>query len=131
MIVRNLESLKDTKRIVVDPNGQWVSRRLLLAEDGMGFTFNITEIRENCHAVMEYKNHLEACYCISGEGEIIDEEGNRFPLKPGTIYALNKYDRHTLLAHTAMVLASIFNPPLKGSEVHLADGSYPLDHENP
>jgi len=140
MIIRTLSSIENTERVVCDPNGQWISHRLLLQEDSMGFSFNVTEIKQNCHAVMEYKNHLEACYCIRGEGEIIDQDGNSFSIKVGTIYALNKHDRHTLISKTGMTLVSIFNPALMGSEVHLSDGSYPrlclsqiqnsISHEN-
>ncbi len=129
MIIRTLDEIKNTNRVVEDPQGQWISHRLLLERDGMGFSFHITEIKQNCHAVMEYKNHLEACYCISGEGEIIDSDGKKFPLKAGSIYALNKHDRHTLIAHKAMVLVSVFNPPICGNEVHQADGSYPVQQK--
>lgn len=130
MIIRTLNEIMNSDRVVEDPQGQWISHRLLLEQDGMGFSFNITEIKQNCNAVMEYKNHLEACYCISGEGEIIDQQGTRYSIKPGTIYALNKHDRHTLIAHKTMLLVSVFNPPLVGSEVHQADGSYPKGRSN-
>jgi L-ectoine synthase len=125
MIVRNLDEIKNTSRVVHDPKGQWISHRLLLEQDGMGFSLHITEVKENCNATWEYKNHLEACYCLSGEGEIIDINGNRFPLKAGTVYALNKHDRHTVIAYKKMTLVSVFNPAVQGSEVHQADGSYP------
>jgi L-ectoine synthase len=43
---------------------------------------------------------------------------------PDTIYALDKNDRHQFEAVEDTILLSIFNPPVKGSEVHKKDGSY-------
>ena len=44
-------------------------------------------------AIQWYKNHLEACYCIEGEGTIEDlASGTVHDLKPGTMYALDKHD---------------------------------------
>jgi L-ectoine synthase len=68
----------------------------------------------------EYRNHLEACFCISGTGEIEDARGNIFAIEPGLIYALDKHDRHYLRSGKVepLVLISVFNPALTGTEVH-------------
>jgi len=125
MIVRNLTDARKTRRLV--ETAGWNSVRLLLKDDGMGFSFHITTIYEGAELPMHYRNHLESVYCVSGEGRIEDAgTGEEFPLRPGVMYALDKHDRHILRATTEMVMACVFNPPLNGLEVHDESGAYPL-----
>jgi len=126
MIVRDLHEVKHTDRRVKDQ--QWESVRMLLADDGMGFSFHITTIAAGSEHTFHYKNHFESVYCISGEGSIEDlATGKVHELRPGVMYALNLHDKHTLRCHTEMVFACCFNPPVTGKEVHQADGSYALE----
>ena len=128
MIVRTLGVADQGDRRVVSKG--WESTRLLLNNDGMGFSFHITTIYAGADLEMHYQHHLEAVYCISGEGEIEDlADGTVYAVKPGTIYALNDHDRHKLRAATEMKMACVFNPPLHGKEVHNALGAYELDAE--
>lgn len=128
MIIRTLDEIKGTEREVFAENNNWVSRRLLLKKDGMGFSLNQTIIFANTETEICYKNHLEAVYCIEGEGEIETINDSKvYPVKPGTMYALNEHDRHYLRAlDKDMRLVCVFNPPLSGGEVHQEDGSYAL-----
>ena len=128
MIVRNLNQARGSRRLV-ETDG-WNSVRLLLKDDGMGFSFHITTIHEGADLPMHYKNHLESVYCVSGEGTIEDlETGETHAIEPGVIYALDRNDRHVLKAKTEMVMACVFNPPLNGLEVHDESGAYPLQAE--
>lgn len=128
MIVRSLEEVKGTERDVQTEN--WVSRRLLLKSDGMGFSLHETTIFAGTETFIWYANHLEAVYCIEGEGEVETiEDGRIHPIRPGVVYALDRHDRHHLRAKTQMRLVCVFNPPLTGREVHDADGVYPLLEE--
>jgi L-ectoine synthase len=123
MIVRDLNALKGTVRDVSD--ARWNSVRMLLADDGMGFSFHITTLAAGSEHTFHYKNHFESVYCISGEGEIEDlATGEVHQIRPGVMYALNLHDKHTLRAASELVLACCFNPPVTGTEVHRADGSY-------
>ncbi len=125
MIVRSLEEVKGTERDVQTPN--WTSRRLLLKSDGMGFSLHETTIFAGTETTIWYAHHLEAVYCIEGEGEVETiEDGRIHPIRPGVVYALDRHDRHHLRAKTQMRLVCVFNPPLTGREVHDADGVYPL-----
>lgn len=131
MIVRTLAEAEKTNRKIVSPDGNWDSTRLLLKEDNMGFSFHITTIYKDADFQMHYQNHLESVYCVSGRGEIERLEDNTvFPIEPGTIYVLDKHDKHILRAFEEMKLACVFNPPLNGKEVHNKDGAYELDAEN-
>lgn len=118
MFVRSLKDVEATECFVDWGNG--TSHRLLTEADGMGFTVCHTVVRAGSQALLQYRHHLEACYCISGEGEVEDMEGNVFAIKAGDIYALNKHDRHYLRGgkNKDLVLVSVFNPPLKGTERH-------------
>ena len=126
MIVRTLSEIIGTVRDVRAENGNWVSRRLLLKDDGMGFSFHETTIFAGTETPIWYKHHLEAVYCVGGEGEIEDlATGITHPIRDGTMYALNQHDRHKLRAFSDLRLVCVFNPPLSGREVHDRDGAYP------
>jgi L-ectoine synthase len=124
MFVRNLKDVELTDRFVEWGNG--TSHRLLTEGDGMGFTVCHTIVRANTVSLLHYRNHLEACYCIGGEGEVEDMDGHVFRIGKGDIYVLDKHDKHLLRGgrDEDLVLVSIFNPPLKGTERHvLIDGA--------
>jgi L-ectoine synthase len=126
MIVRTLNDARQTARRVVTEN--WESTRLILKADGMGFSFHITTIYAGSRNPMCYRNHLESVYCIAGRGELESAvDGKRYHITPGTLYALDKHDPHTLIAHTDLLLACVFNPPVTGREVHDETGAYPAD----
>ncbi|NQV69536.1 MAG: ectoine synthase [Pseudohongiella sp.] len=130
MIVRNLSDAKQSNRRIVSPDGNWESTRLLLKDDQMGFSFHITTIYKGADFQMHYQNHLESVYCMSGEGEVETlADGKKYPIEPGTIYILNKHDKHSLRAFEEMTLACTFNPPLNGKEVHNIEGAYALEAE--
>jgi L-ectoine synthase len=130
MIVRKLTDANQSDRRIVSPDGNWESTRLLLKDDQMGFSFHITTIYQGADFQMHYQNHLESVYCISGEGEVETlADGHRYPISPGTIYILDKHDRHVLRAFGEMVMACVFNPPLNGKEVHNDEGAYELEAE--
>ena len=123
MIVRDFNKLKDTDRAVSD--AKWTSVRMLLADDGMGFSFHITTLQAGSEHTFHYKHHFESVYCMSGRGSITDlATGQTHDIKPGVMYALNENDKHTLRAEEELVMACCFNPPVTGKEVHREDGSY-------
>lgn len=126
MIVRTLAEAEQSNRKIVSKT--WDSTRLLLKDDGMGFSFHITTIYAGSETHIHYQNHLEAVYCISGNGEIQTlADGKVYPIRPGTLYALDQHDDHLLRGGSEdMKMACVFNPPLHGKEVHDASGVYPL-----
>lgn len=123
MIVRSLNDIIDTPRDV--RGAAWASRRFLLAEDGVGYTLTETSIVAGSEQVLWYKHHVESNYVIEGEGEVENlASGEIFPLAAGTIYVLDRHERHRLKAFTAMRLVCVFTPALTGRETHDADGAY-------
>jgi len=130
MIVRKLSDARKTSRRIVSPDGNWESTRLLLKEDQMGFSFHVTTIYKGADFQMHYQNHLESVYCMSGKGEVETlADGKKYALEAGTIYNLDKHDKHILRAFEEMTMACVFNPPLNGKEVHNAEGAYELEAE--
>ena len=100
---------------------------MLTKPDAMGFSLNETVCLAGSVLELEYKHHLEACYCISGGASLTDlATGTVHRIEPGTLYALDQNDRHRVEVDAGqnMVLVSVFNPALSGTEVHGPDGSY-------
>ena len=123
MIIRKLDDLIDTARDVRGP--VWASRRFLLAEDGVGFTLTETTTEAGAEQVLWYKHHVEANYVIEGEGEVENlATGEVFALAPGSLYVLDRNERHCLRSFTRMRLVCVFTPALTGGETHDADGAY-------
>ena len=128
MKIMNVMKLHGTEREVDCPNGGFTSLRMLLKEDGMGFTMTRTTVHPTGEwQLWHYKNHLEACYCIKGTGLLKDAKGRQHEIKPGMLYALDKHDKHWFKADENVILICVFNPPLTGGEVHQPDGSYTVE----
>ena len=125
MLVTNIKQLAKTDRKVSCPDGGFISYRAVLEKDNMGFSMTKTVIPKGDEQHWHYKNHLEACYCVSGRGTLIDlETGLSHEIIPDTFYILNNNDDHLFQAHETVSLICVFNPPLTGKEVHKEDGSY-------
>lgn len=119
MIIRKIDDV---------PSVDWgngLSRRFLLNSDNMGYTVTDTIVRAGTKSRLEYRNHLEACYCIEGRGEVIDLDGVAHPIEPGTLYALDRNDPHFLVAapDTDLRLVCVFSPALRGNERHSLDSA--------
>jgi len=129
MIVRNVKDVIGTPDEV--RTDTWMSRRVLLKKDGMGFSFHETTIFPGTRTHIHYKNHLEAVWCIEGDGSIeVIADGKTHALGPGVVYALNENDEHWLCGgKEPLRVICVFNPPLTGQEVHDADGVYALPAE--
>lgn len=124
MIIRKLDEIRAGERNVKS-NG-WESARMLLADEGMGFSFHITTLYAGGELKMHYQNHLESVMILEGTGTIEDlGTGEIHQLKPGVLYALNDHDKHIVRPETDIVCACVFNPPVTGREVHDETGAYP------
>jgi L-ectoine synthase len=114
MIVRHLDAVT-----TVDW-GNGLSRRFLLDQDRMGYSVTDTTVRAGTQSRLEYRHHLEACYCIEGKGEVIEADGTSHTIEPGTLYALDRNDAHILAASAGqdLRLVCVFSPALRGDERH-------------
>ncbi|ASU82345.1 L-ectoine synthase [Nocardiopsis gilva YIM 90087] len=125
MIVRSLKDVDGTDADVQTEN--WRSRRIILAKEGVGFSFHETVLYAGTETSMWYANHVELVHCIEGEAELTnDETGEKFTITPGTLYLLNGHEKHTIRPKTDFRVLCVFNPPVTGREVHDENGVYPL-----
>lgn len=124
VIVRHVSEVEGTK---ADAQGDgWRSLRMLTRTDGMGFTITHTTIEPGFRAELQYRHHLEACLCLEGELEIEDlTTDERHVIGPGTVYALDRHDRHAVHARARTTLVCVFSPALVGDETHDESGGYP------
>ena len=123
MIYHSAEDLKGTKR-EVRADG-FVSIRLALAEDNLGFTVTEATGRTELDLEIEHKNHFEAVYVLEGTGEVeILATRKIYKLYPGVFYAFDKHERHRYRLDTELRAIAIFNPPLVGDEINDAAGGY-------
>jgi L-ectoine synthase len=130
MIIRKLSEVRAGDHNV-ESDG-WVSARMLLKDDGMGFSFHLTTLFAGTELKMHYQNHLEAVLVLKGTGTIEDlGTGETHELRPGVLYALNEHDRHIVRPKTDILTACVFNPPVTGREVHDETGAYPADTDAP
>lgn len=128
MIIRDIKHIINSPKEVHAKDGQWTSRRILLKQDGMGFSFHETIIKAGTKTHIHYQNHLEAVYCVGGNGKIEDlSTGEIHDIYDGVMYALNLNDNHHLYGGTEdMRLICVFNPPIVGTENHDENGVYPI-----
>jgi L-ectoine synthase len=127
MIVKTEQDIEGGKGETILAGGDARVLRYLLREDGVGFTVSDIRVKAGTSAVLHYKNHIESNLVIEGEGTVEDmATGEVHDLAPGTIYVLDKHDKHRVNAVTAMRVICVFTPPLVGGEVHDEDGAYPL-----
>ncbi len=125
MIVRSLDETDGTERDVHTPT--WRSRRVVLAKEGVGFSFHETVLYAGTETRMWYANHIELVHCIEGEAEVENEEtGETHLITPGTLYLLDGHEHHIVRPKTDFRVLCVFNPPVTGREVHDENGVYPL-----
>ncbi|MGD2059774.1 MAG: ectoine synthase [Acidimicrobiia bacterium] len=115
MLKRKLDQVDGTER---DVRGEgWRSRRLIVADDGVPYSFHVTVLDRGARLRFEYERHRETVYCMEGEGTISDlAAGETVPLEPGGLYSAGVGEPHEIVARTEMTLACIFTPPLEGTE---------------
>ena len=124
MIVRTTAEITGTDRDVA--GNTWRSKRIILAGDGVGFSFHETTIEAGSVNEFHYQHHVEAVWVIEGTGTLTDlETGQQYPLADGTMYLLNNNDRHRVTCDEQLRMLCVFNPPVTGREVHDENGVYP------
>lgn len=123
MFVKTLDEIIDSPSHV--KGDAFDSHRLLLAGDGLGYSFHDTRIKAGSEQHLHYKNHIETNYCVAGQGTVEEvATGRVWPIRPGTLFVLDQHDAHIVRAETEIHLICVFTPALTGQEKHDKDGSY-------
>ena len=124
MIVRTTDQITGTDRDVSAKD--WRSKRIVLAGDGVGFSFHETTISAGSISEFHYRHHVEAVWVVEGNGTLTDHEtGEEYSLHPGTMYLLDGHERHRVTCHEQLRMMCVFNPPVSGKEIHDETGTYP------
>ncbi|WP_422745220.1 ectoine synthase [Mycobacterium sp. WMMD1722] len=124
MIVRTTAEITRTDRDVAADN--WRSKRIVLAGDGVGFSFHETTIDSGSVHEFHYRHHVEAVWVVDGAGILTNlETGEDHPLRAGTMYLLDGHERHRVTCYSQLRMLCVFNPPVAGDEVHDETGAYP------
>jgi len=98
MIVRTTDEITGTDREV--HGDTWTSKRIILSDDGGGFSYHETTVKAGTETPLHYPDYIEAVRLIEGHGELINrEDDTTYPLAPGTMYLLDGRERHTIIAH--------------------------------
>jgi quercetin dioxygenase-like cupin family protein len=131
MKILNESDLIKLNQVVNSPKGDFQSLRYLLEKDSMGFTVTRTKIPQGGPYNWHYKNHLEACLCVDGQGFVAKKGEEAIEIVEGTMYVLDGHEDHEFTAITDVELVCVFNPPLIGGEVHGEDNSYDVGFRSP
>lgn len=115
VIIRSVREILGTAR---DVHGDgWKSRRIVLADEDIGYSVHETTLEAGISLQFEYRYHRETVYCVSGEGQVEDlSTGRTVPLAPGGLYSAGIGEPHRITTATEMRLLCVFTPPLAGSE---------------
>jgi len=123
MFLKRIDEMRAAGKEIVTANGQARVVRALTKSDGMGFSFSDVNLTAGASTVLWYKHHWASNYILSGTGLVEDlNTGESWELKADMAYNVGPRDRHRLTALTDLHLASVFCPPLEGSEQYDADG---------
>jgi L-ectoine synthase len=115
MIIRSVSETIGGER---DVHGRgWMSRRLVLADDGTGYSLHETTLEAGIELRFEYRHHRETVYCVEGEGTVEDVGSGRLvPLRPGSMYSAGIGEPHVVRAETQVKVLCVFTPALAGRE---------------
>lgn len=115
MIVRSVSEIVGSER---DVHGKgWKSRRLVLADEEIGYSVHETTLEAGVELPFEYQRHRETVYCIDGEGSVEDvDAGVTVPLRAGSMYSAGIGEPHVVRARTQVKLLCVFTPALAGAE---------------
>ena len=116
MIVRTTAEITDTDRHIKGNNGNWESKRIVLADDRVGFSFHETTIAAGTTNDFHYANHIEAVWLTRGKGTLRDLTNDKeYPLEAGSMYLLdNVIQRYAWGSRTA--LAELLGRPSPSPE---------------
>ncbi|MGC4935491.1 ectoine synthase [Gordonia sp. DT30] len=109
MIVRTTAEITGTDRQV--DSDTWTSKRIILSDDDLGYSLHETTVAPGTQTPLHYPDYIEAVWLIEGHGQLVDRDnGVTYPLDPGTMYLLDKHERHTIVAETRLRMYCVFTP---------------------
>ena len=124
MFARSVTELRDAGRLLSAASGSATTLRMLTQADDVGVTLSDVHMPAGNSNTLWYKHHWEANVVLSGRGRVDDlTTGQSWVMEPGMMYCVGPKDRHAMHAEEDIHLLSVFNPPLRGDEIHDAEGT--------
>lgn len=109
MIVRTTDEITGTDRQI--DTDTWTSKRIVLADDEVGFSYHETTVAAGTRTPLHYPEYIEAVWIIEGHGALHDRDNDDIhALAPGTMYLLDGHERHTIIADTQLRMYCVFVP---------------------
>ena len=88
----------------------------LTREQGTGFAFATVASAEGIETgPLNYPHHVKANYVLEGSGTIRSEDGQSWPLEPGSFYVVGPDDHYHLTLEGPWKTVSFFTPPIDGT----------------
>jgi L-ectoine synthase len=116
------DEIRGQGRELILGGGRTSSVKLVTAAHDMGISMSYNTIGAGIESTLWYKNYWETNYIIAGACDVQDVTmGERWPLPPSALYTMGPRDRHFSRAFEDVILLSVFNPPLAGTEFHDED----------
>lgn len=129
MIVRDIESQSANGNLHKVAWGLMDTVRLILADDGAGFSISDVTVKKPMDVVLQYKHHVEANIFLEGGGTVENlSTGEIHKVHAGVTYIVFPQDRHRVKLSPGTRLICVFNPPLQGDENHNREGGYDAPH---
>lgn len=127
MKVKKLQEVAGTELEVTAANGTWTSRRIVVADDQVGFSLHETFVKGGSVNKFHYAHHAEAVLIVEGTGSVTElSTGVVHHIGPGSMYLLDQHDEHILTADSELRAICVFTPAVVGPERHDASGAYPV-----
>lgn len=125
MIVRDIKTQSAEGKLHEVAYGMMDTIRLILADDGAGFSVSDVTVKKPMDVVLQYKHHIEANIFLEGGGSVENlTTGDVHEIRAGVTYIVFPQDRHRVKLAAGTRLICVFNPPLQGDENHDSDGGY-------
>ncbi|KAG6595913.1 ectoine synthase [Phytophthora cinnamomi] len=130
-LVRSLEDVRQSHRVVTSDDGALETRRYLVRNDECGFSLQQEVLKQGAPVRLEFQNHVYALLVTRGRGRVrlLDVGERQAPqdVQEGSLVALNAAEAVEIEATSAELHAvSVMNPPLFGLEQRsAATGVFP------
>ncbi|KAH7472144.1 hypothetical protein PRNP1_005483 [Phytophthora ramorum] len=121
-LVRSLDDVRKSHRVVTSDDGALETRRYLVRNDECGFSVQQEVLKKGIPVRLEFQNHVYALLVTHGSGrvrllDVGEGQGQYQAVQEGSLVALNAAEAVEMEAESDELHAvSVMNPPLFGVE---------------
>ncbi|EGZ12271.1 hypothetical protein PHYSODRAFT_258801 [Phytophthora sojae] len=119
-LVRSLEDVQQSRRVITSDDGALETRRYLVRNDECGFSLQQEVLKKGAPVRLEFQNHVYALLVTRGSGRVrlLDVgKGQTQDVSEGSLVALNAAEAVEIEATSDELHAvSVMNPPVFGVE---------------